>query len=134
MNNFDAPTRSYCIVKRQQTSSPLQALSLMNDPQFVEASRVLAERVMLERDESDSRLVMAYRLLTSRTPNQEELGILKSLLQKLQRSYEEKPANAESLLGVGESPVNEALDKTILASYTMVTSMIMNHDAAVVKR
>jgi len=134
MKNFDAPNRSYCVVKRQHTASPLQALSLMNDPQFVEAARVLAEQVMLTRKGLNERLEIAYRLLTSRVPNEKEMDVLRSLLAELTASFIQKPENSDALLSVGESGYDEDLPKPILAAYTMVVSMIMNHDAAVVLR
>ncbi|MCB1120985.1 MAG: DUF1553 domain-containing protein [Verrucomicrobiae bacterium] len=134
MNNFDAPDRSYCVVKRQQTSSPLQALTLMNDPQFVEAARVLAERVMLTQENLDDRLVLAYRLLTSRIPNEKEMKILKNVLAELTVSFLNKEEKCDELLSVGEAGFDESLPRPILAAYAMVVSLIMNHDATVVLR
>lgn len=134
MKIFDAPNRSYCIVRRQHTSSPLQALSLMNNPQFVEAARALAERIMLNKKNCNDRLILAYRLLTSQTPEEKELNILRSLLAELTASYTDKPENSDALLSVGESSYDQSLNKSILAAYTMVVSMIMNHDAAVTLR
>lgn len=134
MNNFDAPDRSYCVVRRQQTNTPLQALSLMNDPQFVEASRVLAERVLERSDETDQALILAYRSLTSRFPGHAELEILCKLYNQLLESYKGRVEKVNALLAVGEMPVSETADREKLAALALVASMIMNHDATVVKR
>lgn len=134
MNNFDAPDRSYCVVKRQQTDTPLQALSLMNDPQFVEASRALAERVLIMSEDPDEQLKLAYRLLTSRYPSEAELALLAQLYDSLTDSFSKKQENAEALLTVGQRPVNAVLSTDRLAALSSVSSLIMNHDASVVKR
>lgn len=134
MNNFDAPDRSYCVVKRQQTDTPLQALSLMNDPQFVEASRALAERVLKVSNDTREQLRLAYRLLTSRYPSESELALLTTLYDSLVGSFSKKPNNAEALLAVGQRPVSPGLPTDRLAALSSVSSLIMNHDAAVVKR
>ena len=77
MMNFDTSERNLCSIKRQSTSTPLQALVLMNDPQFVEASRILAERMILEGGPSDAdRISFGFRALTSRSPNEGELETL----------------------------------------------------------
>jgi hypothetical protein len=81
MNTFDAPSRSTCIVQRQQTSTPLQALVLFNDPQFVEAARVIAHRAFNKYPLLKDRLRYTYRLLTARTPEESELAILTELYE-----------------------------------------------------
>ena len=134
MKNFDAPNRSYCVVKRQNTSSPLQALSLMNDPQFVEASRALAERVMALSNDVEDRLVLSYRLLTSRSPSDKELNLLKGLFDQTLDSFQSKPEKANTYVTVGESVPDSSLDKNTLAAHAVVASVVMNHDAAVVIR
>lgn len=134
MNNFDAPNRSYCVVKRQNTSSPLQALSLMNDPQFVEASRALAERVMSLSQDNEERIILAYRLLTSRYPSDSELILLSELFDKMWNSFSADANKASRFLDVGEKSTNPDLDASELAALASVSSLIMNLDAAVVVR
>jgi len=134
MKNFDAPNRSYCVVKRQNTSSPLQALSLMNDPQFVEASRALAERVMRLSAKSEERLILSYRLLTSRYPSRQELKLLENIFEQVLDSFKNKPGKADELLSVGESVPGESVEKNTLAAHAVLASLIMNHDASVVLR
>ncbi len=134
MKNFDAPSRSYCVVQRQNTSSPLQALSLMNDPQFVEASRALAERVMKASSSVDHRLQLTYRLLTSRNPSSREMFLIKDMYLKLVQSYEKESARADEFFSVGEFVPDETLDKNQLAAHALTATMIMNLDASVVIR
>lgn len=134
MKNFDAPNRSYCVVQRQNTSSPLQALSLMNDPQFVEASRVLAARVMHANPSVDQRLQMTYRLLTSRFPTSREMFLLKDMYSRIYQSFSDDPTKADELFSVGESEPDATLDKSELAAHAVAANMIMNLDASVVIR
>ena len=134
MKNFDAPNRSYCIVQRQNTSSPLQALSLMNDPQFVEASRALAERVMKASSSVDHRLQMTYRLLTSRIPSKQEMTLIKDMYSKLLQSFEADENKADELMEVGESVPDTTLNRNQLAAHALTANMIMNLDASVVIR
>ena len=83
MTTFDAAERNSCTVRRQSTSTPLQALVLLNDPQFVEAARCIGERMMREGGASPAaRAGFAFRLLTSRAPNPRELAVLKRLYQE----------------------------------------------------
>ncbi|WPP51175.1 DUF1553 domain-containing protein [Catalinimonas niigatensis] len=134
MNTFDAPDRSYCVVDRQQTSTPLQALILLNDPQFVEASRHIAYKVITQEEKEEERINMAFRLLTGRTAKDIEMKVLVNLLENEQRNFAQKPEKAEGWLSSGESQFTETLDPQLLASYTVVTSTIMNSDAFITKR
>src|SRR5207253_7160242 len=82
LSTFDAPDRETCTVRRSRTNTPLQALVLMNDPTYVEASRKFAERLLREAKTTDERLTLAFRLATARTPNAQELGVLRGVLDK----------------------------------------------------
>src|SRR5207247_3273344 len=85
---FDAPSREECTVERPRSSTPLQALVLLNDPNFVEAARALAERILQEGGKSDaSRLTWAYRRALSRPPRSEEVQLLKELLAKHRQGF-----------------------------------------------
>jgi hypothetical protein len=127
MLTFDASTREQCAVRRQSTSTPMQALVLLNDPQFTEASRLFAERMLLEGgEEAADRIRFAFRLATSRQPEDNELQILTDLLNFQYDTFKEAPEKAQKLLTVGEYPLNEDLDIMELASYTVVANAILN--------
>ncbi|GAG36340.1 unnamed protein product, partial [marine sediment metagenome] len=111
MTTFDAPDRETCQVRRARTNTPLQALVLMNDVQFVEAARKLAERVVTEGGLSDEdRIVFAFRAVTSRRPNVTEKASLLRLLAEYQREFSADSEAAKRLISVGESSPNESLD------------------------
>jgi hypothetical protein len=135
MNTFDAPDRSHCVVKRQKTSTPLQSLILMNDPQFVEAARIIAERVMKETEDNiEARITHAFRLLTSRRPTQQEVNLLKEMYQEQHQKFAQFPEKTKGLLEAGEYPVDRSLDQAALAANAVMVNTIMNHDASVTKR
>jgi hypothetical protein len=130
---FDAPDRETCTVRRARTNTPLQALILMNDPTYVEASRKLAERVMTEAQATSDRLALAFRLVLARKPSAEESGILTRVLERQRSVFQKEPARALSLLKVGESARNEKLDAVEHASWTTIASVILNLDEAVTR-
>ena len=131
---FDAPDREKCSVRRPRTNTPLQALILMNDPTYVEASRVLAERALTEGGSSDSdRLAFAYRRATAREPSPKEKDVLLTLLQQQAEDYRRHPDAARELLTLGDSPHNPNLDEQELAAWTMVASTILNLDETITK-
>ena len=135
MINFDASERNFCVVKRQATSTPLQALVLLNDPQYVEASRMIAERVIKESSpDIDARLTRAFRLLTSRYPEPEELALLADMYQEQVSYFRQSPDGAEALLTVGEYARDADLPANEVAAYATVASTIMNFDESFVKR
>ena len=135
MDMFDAPGRSRCEVRRQRTSTPVQALALMNDPQFVEASRVAAERVLRQAGEDPGdRIIHAMRLFTGRRPRPEELDVLLELYEGRRRGFQGEPSRARQLLGSGDFPRDDALDPVEVASLDVVVGTIMNYDASVMKR
>ena len=131
---FDAPDRETCTVRRARTNTPLQALVLMNDPTYVEASRKLAERVLKEGGSTDeSRLSFAFRLATARAPLPEERAILKRVLDLRRVAYRREKPQAEKLLKVGESARDSKLDPTEVAAWTAVSSVILNLDETVTR-
>jgi hypothetical protein len=134
MISFDAAERNFCSVRRQRTSSPLQALILLNDPQQLEAARVLAERLMHEADDLDGRIERAFRLFTSRRPAPEEAALLRDLYADEAAAFAAAPARTDSLLTVGEYPRDTALAAAEVAALTVVNNTIMNFDEAVFKR
>ena len=135
MTTFDAPNRDVCTLQRERTNTPLQALVLLNDPQFVEASRVLAERMQKEGGESlEAQITFAFRLCTGRKPKADELALLKSLYEKEKQRFAENPAQARELLTVGEKKKDKKLDMIETAALAMLASTIQNHDEAYTKR
>ncbi|WP_233267367.1 DUF1553 domain-containing protein [Paraglaciecola sp. L3A3] len=134
MHTFDTPTRTYTVGARQATSTPLQALTMMNDPQFVEAGRVLAEQVMLQSADKEQRLIQLYRSLTSQYPDQDELSVLDDMYKQFVDKYSKLPQDADSLLAIGEKAPNPTLDKTLVAALSAVANLVINHDATVIKR
>ncbi len=130
---FDAPDREICTVRRSRTNTPLQALVLMNDPTYVEASRKFAERMMQKEKTPEARLAFAWRTATARAPSDREIGILQLALDKQLQIYRGNPKAAEALLRVGESPRDETLAATELAAYTIIASVILNLDEVVTK-
>jgi hypothetical protein len=130
---FDAATREFCTVRETRTNTPLQALTLLNDPAYVEAARVLAERVMNQRVEPKARLGLAFVLLTGREPKQRELTVLAGSLERHRARFAARPDEATKLLAVGQAPVDLKLEATELAAYAAVCGTILNLDEAVTK-
>jgi hypothetical protein len=130
---FDAPDRETCTVRRGRTNTPLQALVLMNDPTYVEASRKFAERLLREANTDDDRLILAFRLATARIPSAKEMSVLRRVLEKQLAKYQGDERAALALLAVGESGRDERLPAMELAAWTIVASVILNLDETVTK-
>ena len=134
MQTFDAPDRETCTVSRERTNTPLQALVLLNDPTYVEAARILAERMMTQGGATPAeRIRFAFRLATARAPSERETAVLTELFQKQKTRYAASRAEALKLLGNGEAKRNPALDPAELAAWTNVASTILNLDETVTK-
>jgi len=128
---FDAPERTLCAVKRQSTSTPLQSLALLNDPQLVEAARKLAEKMLTQHQQQlEDRIAYGFQAVTSRAPAEDELEILLSLYEEKQAYYQEQLQEAEDLLKVGEAPYDQQLDTVSLAAMTIVANTLFNLDEA----
>ena len=132
---FDAPDRTTCFVQRQNTNTPLQALVLLNDPQYVEASRALAERIQREDpDNVAAQIRRGFRLATGRAPSDQEVSLMEKLYIQEKERFAARPADIDSLFSVGELIADASLDRTNTAALTMVTQLILNHDEAYTKR
>ncbi|MBV8071682.1 MAG: DUF1553 domain-containing protein, partial [Acidobacteriaceae bacterium] len=132
LNTFDAPDREKCTARRGVTNTPLQALVLMNDPTYVEASRAFAERDLKEAGPTEAdRIRYAFRLATDRDPSSKEFSILDGVYKKEMVHYDSNRAAAEKLLAVGESTRNPKYDPAQLAAWTLVTSTILNMDETI---
>ena len=135
MVTFDASRRSFCVMKRQTTTTPLQALVLMNDPQYVEAGRKLAERMLTEGGASvRDQLQFAFRLLTSRHARDRELDVLEKLYQTQVTRFDGDTKSRDALLTVGDSRAAASLPKSPLAAHAVVAGMLMSYDQCVMKR
>ena len=132
---FDAADRESCQVRRPRTNTPIQALTLMNDPTYVEASRKFAERMMREGgDTARERLAFGFRLVTSRHPEDAEIDVLEKVFDDFRGSYRRERKAAVAYLGVGESERDDDLDARELAPYAALASLILNLDEAVTKQ
>jgi hypothetical protein len=135
MTAFDAPSREYCLARRERTATPLQALALLNDPQFVEAARVLAERLIHEQgDDIDARIVTAFRLLTSRAPSDRERTALRGLYDRQRARFDAQADRAAEYIATGEAPRDTALNPADHAATTALVQTLMNFDECVTKR
>ena len=138
---FDAAKREVCVARRDPTSTPLQALVLLNDVQFVEAARVLAERVIVEHPEnadapghSTARIAAAFRRLTGREPRPDEAAMLDELRAEERAAFDADPEAAGLVASTGDAPTRPGLDAAEVATMTIVCSTIMNTDASVTRR
>ena len=135
MTVFDAPDRGMCIVRRQTTSTPMQALLLLNEPQLVEASRLIAERVIKEGGASaEDQINYAFRLLSSRRLTEKELPLMLELYQQEYEKYRNDEAGAKELLQVGDYPRDASLPLSKVAALAVVTNIMMNYDEVYTKR
>jgi mono/diheme cytochrome c family protein len=124
---FDAPTREECTVERPRSSTPLQALVLLNDPTYVEAARVFAERILKEGGTTmEQRLNWAYRRAVSRNVKPEEARLLSELHAKHQAEFAKDAQAAQKLVRTGEQPVQKNIDMAELAAWTSVARVILN--------
>ena len=128
MEIFNAPTREHFTVRRERTNTPLQALVTMNDPQFVEAARHLAQRALREGDSFDERLDFVTVRLLSRPFGDAERAVSERTFDRLLDTYEANPAEADRLLSVGESEADPDLGAAESAAWTMLVNQVMNLD------
>jgi hypothetical protein len=134
MITFDAAGRETCVVRTARTNTPLQALILMNEMTFVEAARVLAQRVLHEAGPTPrERLTLAFRLVVSRPPRPAELQVLLDGLEHHRRHFQDDPDAARRLIRVGEAAAEKNHDLRELAAYAAVTSLILNLDEAITR-
>jgi hypothetical protein len=133
MTSFDAPNReSYCL-RRERSNTPLQALTLMNDVQFFEASRQFAQHVMQTNVSTDARITALFRTATGRFPSAQEAEIIRQSLDQQLAAYTAKPDEAKKAISYGETKPDAKLNPAELAAWTMVANLIMNLDEVVTK-
>jgi hypothetical protein len=124
-----------CVVRRQTTSTPLQPLVLLNDPQFVEAARGLGERMLREGGaKAEHKLTLAFRLAATRRPTERELRLLTELYREQRELFGKDPEGAKKFLRVGDRPPATGMDPVELAAAAATAGAILNLDAGVSTR
>jgi hypothetical protein len=128
MQTFDAPNREFCLSARSRTNTPLQALALLNDPQYVEAARHLAQRMLRAESAEEARIRHGFRLVTGRSPRPAELAHLQLILREETTRFAADSALANSAIAVGLSPRDESLDPVTHAAWTTIARLLLNLD------
>ena len=134
MQIFDAPTRERCMLRRSRTNTPLQALVTLNDVQFVEAARNLAQRVLHSvTDTDEQRFDEIYRIVLARNPREKERAVLEKIYVKSFERFSNDNDAAEKLLTFGKSSCDESLDPALHAAWTVVSSVVLNLDESIMR-
>ena len=138
MEAFDAPSREVCVIKRTNTNTPMQALVLLNDETYLEASRAMASRVINElpgewETTLNDRLVRSYRYLTGRQPSEKSLEVLKNLTDESYETFSADSEKADGFLSYGESPLDKDIDAVELATLAYTASAILNLDKTITR-
>jgi hypothetical protein len=129
MDTLNAPNRETCTVRRERTNTPLQALVTLNDPQFVEAARHLAEVTLKAGAEpTDDAIDRMARRLLARPFRPEELAVVRKSFDKLMAYYRDRPEDAKQLITFGDSKPDATLDVATLAAWTMLANQLLNLD------
>ncbi|MDR3691877.1 MAG: PSD1 and planctomycete cytochrome C domain-containing protein [Fimbriimonas sp.] len=128
MVTFDAPLRDTCTVRRAVTNTPLQALTTMNEPEFLEASRLMAQHLLQAKGGDDDRLIRACQIAWGRAPRPKETDVLKHELSQFRTRYKSDPSDSRKLLAVGDSPQSPTLSPSEQASWMLLCSTLMNTD------
>ncbi len=129
MNILDAPSREACTIRRERTNTPMQALMLMNDPQFFEAARAFAERAIKEGGETpEARIAYLFETATARLPKPVEEKLLLKTFRAHYQELEADPEAAKALTTIGESAPDETLAAVEVAAWTMIANLILNLD------
>jgi hypothetical protein len=135
MMAFDSARRAVCSAKRERTNTPLQALVLLNGPQYVEAARVLGEKLHKSHGANlDAMIVEAFLACLSRTPDDKERKIVSSLYNEQLAYFRGHPNEASALLLVGQTPADKALPSAEVAAATVLAQTLLNHDGSIVKQ
>lgn len=132
-NMFDASARQVCVVRTYRTSTPLHALTMLNDVTWVEAGRALAQRVMLARASRPERLALAFQLVCGRSPRTDEMAVLSNSVDKALAAFRKDTTSARRYLEVGDSTRDTSLGVAEHASYAAVCLSILNLDEAMTR-
>jgi len=126
MTVFDAPNRETCVVARPATTTPLQALVLLNDVQFVEASRAFADRMLSHKGTDSERLQWAFAESASRFPSERELRVLTAALERERKRYSGNEKAAREYLSAGESPRDQSIPVVEHAAWSQIAALLLN--------
>lgn len=130
---FGTSNREACVVQRDPTNTPLQALVLWNDEQFLEAARVLAQNTLARDESDDDRIALMFRRCTGDRPEPKQLAVLRNALAYYRQRYQQSPEDAKTLLAQGEHPLPAAYDASELAAWMMIASTILSLDETIVR-
>ena len=133
MMTFNAAAREICTVRNDLTTTPLQALTLLNNKTFVESARFLAERMLRRNDKPADRITWAFRSVTSRAPSPAELKLLLADLRSYEKEFTNEPGSAKKLLNIGERKADAKLPPARLAAYTLIANTLLNLDEAIMQ-
>ena len=134
MRAFDAPNRSVCTAKRSLTNTPMQALVLLNDPQFIEASQYLAKKMIAEEGNLDSKIKQIFRQMIGKSPSGIQIEELIQLFEEEKNRFSKDPKTAEAFLSHGQYPFDKNFPKADWAAMTVVVNTLMNFDGFYTKR
>jgi hypothetical protein len=135
MSTFDAPNRDICVVRRNRTNTPLQALVTLNDPCFVETAQALARRMVKEGGATvESKVAYAFRLCLIRPPQETEAKRLVDLFKQAREEYAKQPKEAQKLATDPLGPLPAGMEPVELAAYTVVANVLLNLDETLAKR
>ena len=133
MMTFDAASRDLCTVKRQETNTPLQALVLLNDPQIIEASRLIAKNAIDRKEGAKDQIQYIFQLATSRNPDGEELSMLHSYYNSMLQKVEEEGIDAQDYLSIGAFEIDSTYSKKQLAALALTAHTILNLDETITR-
>jgi len=132
-NTFDAVSRDFCMVSRETTSTPLQALVMMNNPEVIRASQYLALQTILFEEEVEDRIRVMFRKATSRIPVEMEIENLKNYLLDRKNHFDNNEEAVDEYLSIGNVDLDEKISKSDLAAYAMVANVIYNLDESLTR-
>jgi hypothetical protein len=133
MMTFDAASRDLCTVKRQETNTPLQALVLLNDPQIIEASRLIAKNAMDRNKEVTDQIKYIFKLATSRAPDEEELSMLNNYYNSMLQKVDEETIEAAEYLSIGAFEIGKKYSEKQLAALALTAHTILNLDETITR-
>jgi mono/diheme cytochrome c family protein len=133
MTMFDSPTREICTVKRSRTNTPLQALSLLNEVTFVEAARVLAQRMIATAATPEERIAWAFKRVTCRQPSSDEVQVLADGLAKRLAKFQQDAEASKKLISIGAAPADPNANASELAAYVVTANVLLNLDEVVTR-
>ena len=134
MMTFDTASRDFCEVKRQKTNTPLQALVLLNDPQYIESARLLATHILKSDSVSqEERTQLLFRTITSRYADEDEIDKMIVYLEESEAGMNQPDKNPEELLSIGQTPLDHSVDKNELYKYTTLACVLFNLEETIIK-